>query len=47
MPAPDLGERFAICRDLAGALAFLHEHGVVFGDVNAKNALFRIGLEPT
>jgi serine/threonine protein kinase len=47
MPAPSLGERFAICRDLAGALALLHRNGVVFGDVNAKNALFRLSPVPT
>lgn len=46
MPKLSLEERFAVCRDLAGALAFLHAHGVVFGDVNAKNALFRTGTNP-
>src|SRR5438874_8455236 len=40
-------ERFAVCRDLAGALAFLHAHGVVFGDVNGENALYRIGETPS
>jgi hypothetical protein len=44
---PDTTDRLAVCRDLAGALALLHEHGLVFGDVNAKNALFRIGTTPS
>lgn len=47
MPLVSFAERFAICRDLARALAFLHEHQIVFGDVNAKNALFRMHPEPT
>jgi serine/threonine protein kinase len=47
MPVPTMAERFAMCRDLAGALAFLHEQQIVFGDINAKNALFRMAPEPT
>ncbi|HEU5470198.1 MAG TPA: hypothetical protein VFV67_06055 [Actinophytocola sp.] len=47
MPDVSLRDRFAICRDLALALALLHRNGVVFGDVNAKNALFRLNPEPT
>jgi serine/threonine protein kinase len=47
MPAVALGTRFAICRDAAGALSFLHQHGIVFGDINAKNELFRLAPEPT
>jgi serine/threonine protein kinase len=46
MPSVSLGDRFAICRDAAGALAFLHEHGIVFGDLNAKNELFRLAPAP-
>lgn len=41
MPLLPLVQRLAICRDLAAALGLLHAHGVIFGDVNAKNALFR------
>jgi hypothetical protein len=42
-PLVNLFQRYAICRELAGALAFLARHKVVFGDVNAKNALFSLG----
>jgi DNA-binding helix-hairpin-helix protein with protein kinase domain len=41
MPGLTLGQRFGVCRDLAAALALLHENGVVFGDINAKNELYR------
>lgn len=44
---PDLTDRLAVCRDLAGALALLHSNGLVFGDINAKNALFRTGATPS
>jgi DNA-binding helix-hairpin-helix protein with protein kinase domain len=46
MPLMSLADRLAVCRDLALALALLHEYGVVFGDVNAKNVLFRKHPEP-
>ena len=42
-PRVNLYQRFAICRGLAEALALLAENNVVFGDLNAKNALFRVG----
>lgn len=42
-PLVNLFQRYAICRELAGALAFLAARKVVFGDVNAKNALFDVG----
>ncbi|MCD2193611.1 hypothetical protein LQ327_09480 [Actinomycetospora endophytica] len=41
MPLMPLEARLTVCRDLAAALAVLHDLGVVFGDINAKNALFR------
>jgi DNA-binding helix-hairpin-helix protein with protein kinase domain len=41
MPLVPLNHRYAVCRDLADALAFLHKHEIVFGDINAKNVLFR------
>lgn len=47
MPALTGADRLAVCRDLAGALSFLHDKGIVFGDVNAKNELFRLAPEPT
>ncbi len=48
MPVPTREQRLAICRDFADALSFLHstEVDVVFGDINAKNELFRLGSEP-
>ncbi len=46
MPLMSLADRFAVCRDLAFALALLHDHDVVFGDVNAKNVLFRKYPDP-
>jgi hypothetical protein len=46
-PTPSPEERLAVCRDVASGLSFLHEElGVVFGDVNAKNVLFRLDVEP-
>lgn len=49
MPVPTPEQRLGVCRDLADALAFLHSDDVevVFGDVNAKNELFRLDDEPT
>jgi DNA-binding helix-hairpin-helix protein with protein kinase domain len=47
MPSLTGADRFAVCRDLAGALSFLHAKGIVFGDLNAKNELFRLTPEPT
>lgn len=49
MPTPSDEQRLRICRDLADALAFLHspELQIVFGDLNAKNELFRLGADPT
>ena len=47
MPGLTLAQRFGVCRDLAAALALLHENGVVFGDINAKNELYREQPVPT
>jgi hypothetical protein len=47
-PAPTDEQRLRICRDFAGGLAFLHhELKIVVGDVNPKNAVFRLDAEPT
>lgn len=46
MPVPTVGDRLAICRDLAAALHLLHRNNLVFGDLNARNELFRIGERP-
>jgi hypothetical protein len=46
-PVPTGEERLAVCRDFAAGLSFLHERlGIVFGDVNAKNELWRLGERP-
>ncbi len=44
---PGMAQRLAVCRDLAGALALLHENDLVFGDINAKNELFRTDSKPS
>jgi len=46
IPLPGLAERLAICRDLAAALHFVHKRNLVFGDLNAKNELYRTGAKP-
>jgi len=43
---PDLAERVAILRDLAGVLATLHEHRVVVGDLSFANVLWARTPEP-
>ncbi|WP_033430021.1 protein kinase family protein [Saccharothrix syringae] len=46
-PAPDARQRLRVCLDFASGLAFLHEElKVVFGDLNAKNAVFRLDARP-
>ncbi|WP_089952863.1 hypothetical protein [Lentzea xinjiangensis] len=46
-PTPDGEQRLRICRDFAGVLAFLHDTlGVVFGDINAMNEVFRLDDTP-
>lgn len=47
MPTPRPTERLALCRSFARALHFLHRRGLVVGDVNAKNAVFRLEPAPT
>jgi DNA-binding helix-hairpin-helix protein with protein kinase domain len=46
MPAPNLRTRALLCRDFASALHFLHTNGLVVGDINAKNAVFRLTARP-
>lgn len=46
-PIPTGEERLRLCRDLASGLAFMHDElGVVFGDLNAKNEVFRLDATP-
>lgn len=48
LPTPTPNERLSVCRDFAGALAFLHDElRVAFGDINPRNAVFRVNAEPT
>ncbi len=35
-------QRYALLREVASALAFLHEHGVCVGDISPKNLLFSL-----
>ncbi|GIF73924.1 hypothetical protein [Asanoa siamensis] len=48
MPVPTADQRLRICRDFAGALTLLHDPAVnvAFGDINAKNELWRLDEEP-
>ena len=48
MPTPTEEQRLRICRDLANVLALLHSDDlkITFGDLNAKNELFRLDAEP-
>lgn len=42
-PVPDNNQRKRICRDFAGALSFFHDElAIAFGDINAKNELYRL-----
>lgn len=46
-PVPSGRQRLELCRDFAKALAFLHDElHIVFGDINAKNELWRLGASP-
>jgi hypothetical protein len=46
-PVLQLPERLAVCRDFAAALSFLHnEMRVVFGDINPRNAVYRLREAP-
>lgn len=46
-PTPSDEQRLRICRDFAGVLTLMHDTlGVVFGDVNAMNELFRLDDTP-
>ncbi len=38
----DDAQRYALLREVAAALAFLHEHGVCVGDISPKNLLFSL-----
>lgn len=47
LPVPSPEQRLALCRDFAATVAFLHDDlRVAFGDINARNAIFRLDAEP-
>lgn len=46
MPAPTAAQRLLVCRDFAAALHLLHRNDLVIGDINAKNAVFRLDARP-
>ncbi|AEH08889.1 MULTISPECIES: serine/threonine protein kinase [Protofrankia] len=45
LPFPDRAQRWWLCLRLAYLVAFLHNQGIVFGDISARNVLYR--LRPT
>jgi hypothetical protein len=47
MPEVSLAHRLLVCRDFASALHLLHRRELVVGDLNAKNALFRLDGRPS
>jgi hypothetical protein len=47
MPTPTTKARVLLCRDFAGVLHLLHTNDFVVGDINAKNAVFRLTARPS
>jgi DNA-binding helix-hairpin-helix protein with protein kinase domain len=47
MPAPNAKTRVLLCRDFASVLHLLHSNDFVVGDINAKNAVFRLTARPS
>ncbi len=45
LPFPNRAQRWWLCLRLAYLVAFLHNQGIVFGDISARNVLYR--LRPT
>jgi hypothetical protein len=46
MPAPSYQDRVMLCRDFAAVVHLLHRNELVIGDINAKNAVFRLNVRP-
>src|ERR1041384_1108642 len=46
MPAPTAAQRALVCRDFASAVHLLHRNDLVIGDLNPKNAVFRLDQRP-
>jgi DNA-binding helix-hairpin-helix protein with protein kinase domain len=47
MPCPTEEQRLVICRDFAAAVHLVHRLGLVVGDINPRNALYRIPDRPS
>ena len=47
MPTPNSRTRLLLCRDFASVLHLLHTCDFVVGDINAKNAVFRLTARPS
>lgn len=47
MPVPTARERMMVCRDFAAALHLVHKHGLVVGDLSARNGLYRLVERPS
>lgn len=47
MPFPTHDQRMLLCRDLAAAMHLVHRNELVFGDFNARNAVFRLPERPS
>ncbi|PRY34259.1 hypothetical protein [Umezawaea tangerina] len=46
MPAPSAVERVLVCRDFASAVHLLHRNDLVIGDLNPRNAVYRLAERP-
>lgn len=44
--ADDLATRFHLCAWISYIFAFLHKHGITYGDINEKNLLYRLDASP-
>jgi hypothetical protein len=42
----DPSQRILLCREFAAAIQRLHDMGIVFGDISARNALYGLAPEP-
>ena len=47
MPFPTYEQRLLLCRDLAAAMHLVHRNNLIFGDFNARNAVFRVPERPS
>src|SRR5262249_44959465 len=47
MPCPTPQQRLTICRDFAAAVHLVHRLGLVVGDINPRNTLYRVPDRPS